>query len=78
MNWKWKIYKWDLSQIAFNTPRGRKSKFDEPIIRKTSVRHRIPLITTIPGLIAAVNGIESTIKDKLDVCSLQNLFNNQK
>lgn len=49
--------------LIFNTPSGKKSHKDEISMRKIAVWLRIPLVTTVPGIIATVNAIES-IKSK--------------
>jgi len=57
--------------LIINTPSGKKPKSDEISIRSIAVMLNIPYITTISGAQAAVNGIESLIKEQLDVKSLQ-------
>jgi carbamoyl-phosphate synthase large subunit len=57
--------------LIINTPVGRGPKFDEYKIRRQAVIHRVPIITTIPGALAAVDGIEAMKRGKLSVKSLQ-------
>jgi len=61
------------SEIALiiNTPGGKKTKQDETKIRSGAVLHNIPIITTLSGAQAAINGIESYVKKGLDVKPLQ-------
>jgi len=58
-------------QLLINTPSGKKPKTDQVSIRAFAVMNNIPIITTISGAQAAVNGIESLIKHQLTVRSLQ-------
>ncbi|MBU1767424.1 MAG: carbamoyl-phosphate synthase large subunit [Candidatus Omnitrophica bacterium] len=58
--------------LMINTPAGKATKEDETKIRSHSILYNVPLITTIAGAQASVNGIENLIKKpKLDVKSLQ-------
>jgi len=57
--------------LIINTPMGKLTKKDETIIRSTAVLYGIPLVTTIAGAQATVNGIEALIKKKMSVKSLQ-------
>ncbi len=58
-------------QLIFNTPVGKGPKFDEYKIRHQAVIHHIPIITTISGALASVNGIKAMKKGKLTVKTLQ-------
>jgi len=58
-------------QLIFNTPVGKGPKFDEYKIRRQAVIHRIPIITTISGALASVNGIKAMKKGKITVKTLQ-------
>ena len=58
-------------QLIFNTPVGKGPKFDEYKIRHQAIIHRIPIITTISGALASVNGIKAMKKGKLTVKTLQ-------
>ncbi len=57
--------------LVINTPLGRKSRFDEPAIRKSALRAGIPCVTTISGASALVTAIEEARGDWLTVRSLQ-------
>lgn len=58
-------------QLVINTPSGKKPKVDEVAIRSQAVAHNIPIITTLSGAEAAVNGIESLLKKGMSVQSIQ-------
>jgi carbamoyl-phosphate synthase large subunit len=57
--------------LVINTPSGKKPKADRVTIRSESVAHNIPCITTLSGASAAVNGIESLLKRRISVNSIQ-------
>jgi carbamoyl-phosphate synthase large subunit len=57
--------------LVINTPAGKATKQDEAQIRSSALVYNIPLITTISGAEATVNGIEALIKRELQVKSLQ-------
>jgi carbamoyl-phosphate synthase large subunit len=58
--------------LIINTPSGKATKEDEMKIRSHAILYNVPLITTISGAQASVNGIENLIKKpKLAVRSLQ-------
>jgi len=48
--------------LMINTPSGRATRADEARIRATAILYGVPLITTIAGAEASVNGIENMIK----------------
>ena len=58
-------------QMVINTPSGRIPRQDETSIRSGVILYNIPYTTTISGAQATVNGIETLIKEKLGVKSLQ-------
>ncbi len=58
-------------QLVINTPSGKKPKADEVAIRSQAVAHNIPIITTLSGAEAVVNGIESLLKKGMTVHSIQ-------
>jgi len=58
-------------QLIFNTPVGKGPKFDEYKIRHQAVIHHIPIITTISGALASVNGIKAMKKGELTVKTIQ-------
>ena len=49
----------------------KKTKIDEAKIRALAVMHNVPLITTIAGASATVNGLEAVKKKGFDVKALQ-------
>ncbi len=57
--------------LLINTPSGSGPREDETRIRATAVAHNIPLVTTISGAQAAVNGIEAIKARGLSVGALQ-------
>ncbi len=58
-------------QLVINTPSGKKPKADEVAIRTAALQHNVPIVTTIPGAWATVEGIEALIKGEVGVRSLQ-------
>ncbi|MFQ5778863.1 MAG: carbamoyl phosphate synthase large subunit, partial [Terriglobia bacterium] len=60
-------------QLVINTPLGRQSFYDERAIRRSSIRHQIPCITTLEGATAAVAGIAALQKQTNKVHCLQDL-----
>ncbi|MBD3426679.1 MAG: carbamoyl-phosphate synthase large subunit [Candidatus Omnitrophica bacterium] len=65
------LIKKDELKLIINTPSGPRGQSDMKPIRSRAVMHGIPCITTIQGAQAAVNGIESILKGKLKVRSIQ-------
>ncbi|MFH1201570.1 MAG: carbamoyl-phosphate synthase large subunit [Candidatus Omnitrophota bacterium] len=57
--------------LIINTPSGKATKVDETHIRSSAILYNIPLVTTISGAEATVNGIEALINKQLEVKSLQ-------
>jgi carbamoyl-phosphate synthase large subunit len=57
--------------LVINTPLGRRSRFDEPAIRRSALRTNIPCVTTISCASALVTAIEEAKKDWISVRSLQ-------
>jgi carbamoyl-phosphate synthase large subunit len=65
--------------LIINTPSGKATKEDEMKIRSLAILYNIPLITTVSGAQASVNGIENLIKKpKISVKSLQEYHKNIK
>jgi carbamoyl-phosphate synthase large subunit len=58
-------------QLVINTPSSRSPRRDEVAIRSTSVAYSVPLVTTVSGASATVNGIECLKKEGLSVKSIQ-------
>ncbi len=48
--------------LIINTPSGKATKEDEMKIRSNAILYNVPLITTVSGAQASVNGIENLIK----------------
>jgi len=59
--------------LIVNTPLGRESFEDDAEIRMTALKFGILCITTLPGAMAAVEGIEAQRSNELVVVSLQAL-----
>ena len=61
--------------LIFNTPHGLsptgRPRFDGYEIRTAAVYRNVPCVTTVPGLAAAVQGIESIMAGSVGVRSLQ-------
>ncbi|GHA16686.1 carbamoyl-phosphate synthase large chain [Devosia pacifica] len=61
-------------QIVINTTDGTKAISDSRDIRRTALHSRIPYYTTVPGAVAAVEGIIAYSDGSLGVRSLQDYF----
>lgn len=57
--------------LIINTPSGGGAKTDGYYIRRMAVDYNIPYITTIPGALAAIKGIETIKKRGIKVKSIQ-------
>jgi len=57
--------------LVINTPSGKLSKHDDSYIRKSSIKYKVPYITTLAAAMAAVRGIEAFQSDHGLVKSLQ-------
>jgi carbamoyl-phosphate synthase large subunit len=64
--------------LIINTPTGHRPKQDQVSIRAVAVAHNVPLITTISGAAASVNGIEALLKEEVHVKSLQEYHGERK
>jgi len=58
-------------QLVINTPSGKASSHDDSYIRKTSIRLKLPYITTLAAAQAAATGIEAIRSGRESVKSLQ-------
>jgi len=58
-------------QLVINTPSGKLSKHDDSYIRKSSIKYKVPYITTPAAAMADVKGIEAFKSDHGFVKSLQ-------
>jgi carbamoyl-phosphate synthase large subunit len=72
------LIKDDKIDLLINTPAGKTTKEDETKIRSTCILYNVPLITTIAGALASVNGIESLINPLLEVKSIQEYHKSTK
>jgi carbamoyl-phosphate synthase large subunit len=64
--------------LIINTPTGHRPKQDQVSIRAVAVAHNVPLITTISGAAASVNGVEALLKEEVHVKSLQEYHGERK
>jgi carbamoyl-phosphate synthase large subunit len=71
------LIKSDEIDLVINTPSGKGPKEDEVKIRTSALLHKVPVITTIPGAVASVSGIEALKKGKLKIKALQD-YNKKK
>ena len=58
-------------KLLINTPGGKRTKVDETKIRSGAIMHMIPIVTTLSGARATVNGLESVKKKGFSVKALQ-------
>lgn len=61
--------------LVINTPSGKRPKADEVAIRTTALEYGIPVVTTIPGAQATVEGISALKGGRLRVKCLQEYHN---
>jgi len=61
-------------KLVINVPSGEESQIDMKTIRATAVLHNIPCITTLQGAVAAVNGMDLSLKQDISVKSLQEYY----
>jgi carbamoyl-phosphate synthase large subunit len=61
-------------QWVINTPSELLSKKDERLIRSTAVLRGIPVITTLSGALAAVNGLKQYIRTGISIRPLESYF----
>ncbi len=57
--------------LVVNTPSGKHPRQDEIAIRSTSWARRVPIITTIPGAVAAVQAVADLKETEISVRTLQ-------
>jgi carbamoyl-phosphate synthase large subunit len=60
--------------LMLNTPHGRDSFYDEKTMRSEALQRGVPLITTLSGGHAMVEAIAALREGKLEVCSLQEVY----
>jgi carbamoyl-phosphate synthase large subunit len=58
-------------KLIINTPGGKKTKVDETRIRSGAIMRMVPIITTLSGARATVNGLEAVKKKGFSVQALQ-------
>ncbi|MCF6327724.1 MAG: carbamoyl-phosphate synthase large subunit [Devosiaceae bacterium] len=58
-------------QLLINTTHGKKAMSDSSTIRRSALLEKVPYYTTIPGAIAAIDGILAYQKGNLSVRTLQ-------
>ena len=61
--------------LIINTPSGPRPRLDEVTIRAAAVTYGIPMVTTMAGAAAMANGLQALMDDRLEVRSLQSLYN---
>ena len=72
------LIKGDRVQLVINTPHGQEPWFDEKAIRRATVTHRIPTITTLAAAWAAAEGIAALQRNEINVRSLQEWHGGKK
>ncbi|HEV3039348.1 MAG TPA: carbamoyl-phosphate synthase large subunit [Candidatus Angelobacter sp.] len=72
------LIKGDRVQLVINTPHGQEPWFDEKAIRRATVTHRIPTITTLAAAWAAAEGIAALQRNEINVKSLQEWHGGKK
>jgi len=60
--------------MLINTPLGGKSQYDAKAMRRAALNNGIPYVTTTSAALAAVEGVESLLKEELSVTPLQDYF----
>ncbi|HUZ34531.1 MAG TPA: carbamoyl-phosphate synthase large subunit [Xanthobacteraceae bacterium] len=61
-------------QLVFNTTEGATALADSRSLRRAALLHKVPYYTTLPGAVAAAQGIKAYLGGDLEVCALQNYF----
>jgi carbamoyl-phosphate synthase large subunit len=61
-------------QLIINTPTKKGPQTDEGAIRAMAVLHKVPIVTTVTGAIAAARAIEAMQSEGWDVKPLQEYF----
>jgi carbamoyl-phosphate synthase large subunit len=57
--------------LVINTPAGKQSEYDDSYIRKSSIKYKVPYITTTSAALAATKGIKDRRNGAYKVKSLQ-------
>ncbi|MFP3908563.1 MAG: carbamoyl-phosphate synthase large subunit, partial [Archaeoglobaceae archaeon] len=64
--------------LIINTPTGKRGKTEGYYLRRSAVDYAVPYITTIPGAIAAVKGIEAIKNAEMTIKSIQEYHESRK
>ncbi|MEN6327188.1 MAG: carbamoyl-phosphate synthase large subunit [Syntrophomonas sp.] len=59
--------------LVINTPFGRRSQYDDSYIRKTSIKYKVPYITTMAAALASAKGIAAFKEENHPEASLKSL-----
>ncbi|UCF86464.1 MAG: hypothetical protein JSV50_20095 [Desulfobacteraceae bacterium] len=57
--------------LVINIPEGLKSKVDERAIRRVTIEHNVPLVTTTSGAFLIVRGFEEILKSPFSYSPLE-------
>ena len=60
-------------QLVINTPIGRQAAHDDKYLRRAALDYSVPIVTTLAGARAAVEGITSLQDQSLTINSLQDI-----
>ncbi|KZR69389.1 Carbamoyl-phosphate synthase large chain [Prochlorococcus marinus str. MIT 1313] len=60
-------------QLVINTPIGRQAAHDDKYLRRAALDYSVPILTTIAGARAAVEGITALQQQSLSVAALQDI-----
>jgi carbamoyl-phosphate synthase large subunit len=60
-----------MINLVVNTPSGKQSEYDDSYIRKSSIKYKVPYITTTSAALAATKGIKDRRNGAYKVKSLQ-------
>jgi carbamoyl-phosphate synthase large subunit len=58
-------------KLVINTPGDKKTKADETKIRSGAIMHMVPIVTTLSGARATINGLEAVKKKGFNIKALQ-------
>jgi len=60
-------------QLVINTPIGRQATHDDKYLRRAALDYSVPILTTLAGARAAVEGITSLQTQELSIAALQDI-----
>ncbi len=63
--------------LIINTPTGDLHRSNELLIRQTAIAHDVPIFSTIPSAVAAVNAIDALQRREISVTPLQDYYRHQ-